>query len=130
MSSELRDYAFEEMHHRLRQVRSYSLLSEDGSKITVRAALVKSDPPTAGNPANQETLDLAAGAADDGTLFSWLDEEDGKQSLLTLAQIRNLAEGLSGFETTMYDFLAKISGEIDAGVITTFEQIDHAAWPS
>ena len=80
MSSELRDYAFEEMHHRLRQVRPYSLLDEDGSKITVHAALVKSDPPTVSNPANQKTLSGAADAADDGTLFSWLDEEDGKQS--------------------------------------------------
>jgi flagellar hook-associated protein FlgK len=128
MSSELRDYAFEEMHHRLRQVRLYSLLDNDGSKITVRAALVRSDPPTVGNPANQKTLNLAAGAADDGTLFSWLDEEDGKQSLLTLAQIRSLAESLSAFETTMYDFLAKLSSEIDSGVITTFDQVDHAAW--
>jgi hypothetical protein len=83
-----------------------------------------------GNPANQKTLNLAAGASDDGTLFSWLDEEDGKQSLLTLAQIRSLAESLSAFETTMYDFLAKVSGDIDSGVITTFEQVDHAAWPS
>ncbi len=33
------------MHRRLRPVRSYSLVDEDGSKITVHAALVKSDPP-------------------------------------------------------------------------------------
>ena len=30
----------------------------------------------------------------------------------------------------MYDFLDKLSGEIDSGVITTFDQVDHAAWPS
>ena len=66
---ELRDQAFEEMHHRLRQVRSYSLLDKDGSKIAVHAALVKSDPPTVSNPANQKTLSLAADAADDGTLL-------------------------------------------------------------
>ena len=30
----------------------------------------------------------------------------------------------------MYDFLDKLWGEIDFGVITTFEQVDHAAWPS
>ena len=82
------------------------------------------------NPANQKTLSLAADAADDGALFSWLDEEDGKPQLLTLAQIRSLAENLSAFETDMYDFLDKLSGEIDSGVITTFEQVDHAAWPS
>jgi hypothetical protein len=129
MNDELRNYALDEMHHRLRQVRSYSLLGEDGSKI-VHAALVKSDPPTVSNPANQRTLSLAADAADDGTLFSWLDEEDGKPQLLTLAQIRSLAESLSTFETDMYDFLDKLCGEIDSGVITTFEQVDHAAWPS
>ena len=130
MSSELRDYAFEEMHHRLRQVRLYSLLDNDGSKITVHAALIKSDPPTVSNPANQKTLGRAADAADDGTLFSWLDEEDGKPQLLTLAQIRSLAESLSAFETDMYDFLDKLCGDIDSGVITRFEQVDHAAWPS
>ena len=130
MNNELRTYALDEMHHRLRQVRSYSLLDEDGSKITVQAALVKSDPPTVSNPANQETLSLAADAAEDGTLFSWLDEEDGKPQLLTLAQIRSLAESLSAFETDMYDFLDKLCGEIDSGVITTFEQVDYAAWPS
>ncbi len=130
MSSELREYAFEEMHHRLRRVRSYSLLDEGASKITVHAALVKSDQLTVSNPANQKTLSLVTDAADEGTLFSWLDEEDGKPQLLTLAQVRSLAESLTAFETTMYDFLAKISSEIDAGVITTFEQIDHAAWPS
>jgi hypothetical protein len=129
MNDELRNYALDEMHHRLRQVRSYSLLGEDGSKI-VHAALGKSDPPTVSNPANQRTLSLAADAADDGTLFSWLDEEDGKPQLLTLAQIRSLAESLSTFETDMYDFLDKLCGEIDSGVITTFEQVDHAAWPS
>ena len=130
MNDELRTYALDEMHHRLRQVRSYSLLDEDGSKITVHAALVKSDPPTVSNPANQKTLSLAADAVDDGALFSWLDEEDGKPQLLTLAQIRSLAESLSAFETDMYDFLDKLCGEIDFGVITTFEQVDHAAWPS
>ena len=130
MNNELRNYAFDEMHHRLRQVHSYSLLDKDGSKITVQAALVKSDPPTVSNPANQKTLSLAADAADDGALFSWLDEEDGKQSLLTLAQIRSLAESLSVFETDMYDFLDKLWGEINSGVITTFAQVDYAAWPS
>jgi hypothetical protein len=130
MNNELRNYPLDEMHHHLRQVRSYSLLDEDGSKITVHAALVKSDPPTVSNPANQKTLSLAADAADDGTLLSWLDERDGKPRLLTLAQIRGLAESLSAFETDMYDFLDKVCGEIDSGVITTFEQVDHAAWPS
>jgi hypothetical protein len=24
----------------------------------------------------------------------------------------------------------QLSGEIDSGVITTFDQVDHAAWPS
>ena len=81
MNDELRTYALDMMHHRLRQVRSYSLLDEDWSKIIVHAALVKSDPPTVSNPANQKTLNLAAGATDEGALFSWLDEEDGKQSL-------------------------------------------------
>jgi hypothetical protein len=130
MNNELRNYALDQMHHRLRQVRSYSLLDEDGSKISVQAALVKSDPPTVSNPANQETLSLAADAADDGTLLSWLDEGDGKPQLLTLAQIRSLAESLSAFETDMYDFLDELCGEIDSGVITTFEQVDYAAWPS
>jgi hypothetical protein len=109
MNDELRNYALDAMHHRLRQVRSYSLLGEGGSKI-VHAALVKSDPPTVSNPANQRTLSLAADAADDGALFSWLDEEDGKPQLLTLAQIRSLAESLSTFETDMYDFLDKLCG--------------------
>ena len=130
MNDELRNYALDQMHHRLRQVRSYPVLDADGSKITVHAALVKSDPPTVSNPANQKTLSLAADAADDGALFSWLDEEDGKPQLLTLAQIRSLAESLSAFETDMYDFLDKLCGEINSGVITTFEQVDHAAWPS
>jgi hypothetical protein len=49
MNNELRTYALDQMHHRLRQVRSYSLLDEDGSKISVQAALVKSDPPTVSN---------------------------------------------------------------------------------
>ena len=130
MNDELRNYALDQMHHRLRQVRPYLLLDEDGSKITVHAALIKSDPPTVRNPANQRTLNIAADAVDDGTLFSWLDEEDGKPQLMTLAQIRSLAESLSAFETDMYDFLDKLSGEIDSGVITTFDQVDHAAWPS
>jgi hypothetical protein len=130
MNDELRNYALDAMHHRLRQVRSYSLLHEDGSKIIVHAALVRSDPPTVSNPLNQKTLSLAADAADDGALFSWLDEEDGEQSLLTLAQVRSLAESLAAFETDMYDFLDKICGEIDSGVIITFEQVDHASWPS
>ena len=30
----------------------------------------------------------------------------------------------------LLDLLDKVWGEIDAGVITTFEQVDHAAWPS
>jgi hypothetical protein len=111
--NELRNHALDEMHHRLRQVRSYSLVDEDGSKITVHAALVKSDPLTVSNPANQKTL-LAANGGDDGTLLSWLDEGDGKQQLLTLAQIRSLAESLSAFETDMYDFLGKVCGETPA----------------
>ena len=130
MNDELRNYALDQMHHRLRQIGPYSLLDGDGSKITVHAVLVKSDPPTVSNPTNQKTLSLAADAADDGTLFSWLDEEDGKPHSLTLAQIRSLAESLSAFETDMYDFLDNLCGEIDSGVITTFEQVDHAAWPS
>jgi hypothetical protein len=31
--NQLRIHALDEMHHRLRQVRSYSLVDEDGSKI-------------------------------------------------------------------------------------------------
>jgi hypothetical protein len=54
----------------------------------------------------------------------------GSHSCWTLAQIRSLAESLSAFETDMYDFLDMLCGEIDSGVITTFEQVDHAAWPS
>ena len=113
MNNELRTYALDEMHHRLRQVRSYSLLDGDGSKITVRAALAKSDPPTVSNPANQKTLSIAADAADDGTLFSWLDEVDGKPQLMTLAQIRSLGAcllnpGEMGFEPL------KPVGELDA----------------
>ena len=95
MNDELSNYALDQMHHRLRQVGSYSLLDEDGSKIAVHAALVKSDPPTVRDPLNQKTLSLIADAADDGTLFSWLDEEDGKPQLLTLAQTRSLAESLA-----------------------------------
>jgi hypothetical protein len=129
MSNELRERAFEEMHHRLRQVRSYSLLDENGSQITVHAAIIKSDPLTESNPLNQETLGRAAAVADDdGAPYLWLDALNGKPMQLTLTQVHSLAESLSAFETTMYDFLAKISGEIDAGVITTFEQVDHAAW--
>ncbi len=30
----------------------------------------------------------------------------------------------------MYNFLDKVCGEIDSGVITTFEQVDYAAWLS
>ena len=56
MNDELRTYALDQMHHRIRQVRAYSLLAEGGSKITVHAALVKSDPPTVSYPANQRTL--------------------------------------------------------------------------
>ncbi|HZZ25302.1 MAG TPA: hypothetical protein VFE60_23300 [Roseiarcus sp.] len=128
--NELRNHAFDEMHHRLRQVRSYSLLNRDGSKITVHAAIIKSDPVTESNPLNQKTLSLAAAAADDDTLYPWLDSMDGRQIMLTLAQVRSLAESLSAFDRTMYDFLDKIWGEIDAGEITKFEQVDHAAWPS
>src|ERR1700735_2836293 len=113
MNDELRTYALDQMHHRIRQIRAYSLLAEGGSKITVHAALVKSDPPTVSYPANQRTLGLAADAADDRALFSWLDEKDGKPQLLTLAQIRSLAESLSAFETDMYNFLDRLSGEID-----------------
>ena len=63
-------------------------------------------------------------------MFQWLDATEGKQSLLTRAQVRSLAGSLSAFQNAMYDFLDKIWGDIDAGVITTFEQIDYAAWPS
>ncbi len=63
-------------------------------------------------------------------MLSRLDEGDGKQQSLTLAQIRSLAESLSAFETDMYDFLRKVCGEIDSSVVTTFEQVDQAAWPS
>ena len=56
------------------------------------------------DPANQKALSLAADAVDDDTLFSWLDEEDGKPQLLTLAQIRTLAESLSAFETEYVRF--------------------------
>jgi hypothetical protein len=128
--NDLRNHAFDQMHHRLRQVRAYSLVDLNGVKTTVRAAIIKSDPLTESNPLNQKTLDLAAAATDDGALFQWLDATEGKQSLLTRAQVRSLAESLSAFRNAMYDFLDKIWGDIDAGVITTFEQVDYAAWPS
>jgi hypothetical protein len=68
--SELLNHAFDEMHHRLRQVRSYSLLDRDGSKTTVHAALTtKGDELTESNPLNQKTLSLVADTSDDGTLF-------------------------------------------------------------
>ena len=128
--SELHNHAFDEMHHRLRQVRSYSLLDRDGS-ITVHAALVtKGDELTESNPLNQNTLNLAAGASDDSALFPWIDAMDGKQSLLTLAQVRSLVESQTEFRNAMYDFLDKVWGDIDAGVITRFEQLDYADWPS
>jgi hypothetical protein len=130
--NDLHNHALDAMHHRLRQVRSYSLLDEAGSNMTVHAALIKSDPLTESNPLNQETLSLAADAtaADPGRLFSWVDAMDGKHMLLTLAQARSLAKSLTAFQTDMYDFLDKICGEIDSGVITKFDQIDYAAWPS
>jgi hypothetical protein len=60
----LRNHALDEMHHRLRQVRSYSLVDEDGSKITVHAALVKSDPQRAiqliKNPPSRARLRICA----------------------------------------------------------------------
>jgi hypothetical protein len=131
--SELRDHAFDEMHHRLRQVRSYSLLDRDGSKTTVHAALIAGDELTESNPFNQKTLSLAGDALlprSEDILFPWIDAMDGKQTLLTLAQVRSLAEGLTAFQKVMYDFLDKVWAEIDAGVITTFEQVDHSSWPT
>jgi hypothetical protein len=129
--SELHNHAFDDMHHRLRQVRSYSLLNRDGSETTVHAALItKGDELTESNPLNQKTLSLVADASDDGTLFPWIDAIDGTQSLLTLAQVRSLAESQTAFRNAMYDFLDKVWGDIDAGVITTFEQLDYADWPS
>ena len=129
--SELHNHALDEMHHRLRQVRSYSLSNRDGSVSTVRAALVtKGDELTESNPLNQNTLNLAAGASDDGALFPWIDAMDGKQTLLTLAQVRSLAESQTAFRNAMYDFLDKVWADIDAGVITKFEQVDYADWPS
>jgi len=129
--SELHTYAFDEMHHRLRQVRSYSLLDRDGSKTTVHAALTtKGDELTESNPLNQKTLNLAANATDDGTLYPWLDAMDGKHSLLTLAQVRSLVESQTAFRNAMYDFLDKVWADIDAGVITKFEQVDYADLPS
>jgi hypothetical protein len=55
---------------------------------------------------------------------------DGKQRLLTLAQVRSLAESQTAFRNAMYDFLDKVRGDIDSGVITRFEQVDYADWPS
>ena len=131
MSNELRERAFEDLHHRLRQVRSYSLLDENGSQITVHAAIIKSDPLTESNPLNQETLRRAANVTDnDGASYLWVDALDGKSKQLTLTQVHSLAERLTAFETGMYDFLDKICGDIDAGVITTFEQVDNADWPA
>jgi hypothetical protein len=130
--SELRDHAFDEMHHRLRAVRSYSLLERDGSTTTVHAAIKRSDQLTERNPFNQKTLSLAADALppkSEDILFPWIDAMDGKQMRLTLAQVRSLAESMTAYQKAMYDFLDKVWGEIDAGVITTFEQVDHAAWP-
>ena len=131
MNDELRNYALDQMHHRLRQVRAYSLLDEDGSQITVHAALVKSDPPTVSDPAQSKNPKHSRRCCGRyGTLFSWLDAQDGKPHFADPRAGRSLAESLSAFETNMYDFLDKLSGEIDVAVITTFEQVDHAAWPS
>ena len=129
--SELHNHAFDKMHHLLRQVRSYSLLNRDGSETIVHAALItKGDELTESNPLNQKTLSLVADASDDGTLFPWIDAMDGKQTLLTLAQVRSLAESQTAFRNAMYDFLDKVWADIDAGVITKFEQVDYADWPS
>jgi hypothetical protein len=129
--SELHNHAFDEMHHRLRQVRAYSLMDQDGSKTIVHAALItKGDELTESNPLNQNTLHLAADAVNHDALFPWIDAMDGKQSLLTVAQVRSLAESQTAFRNAMYDFLDKVWGDIDAGVITMFEQVDYAAWPS
>jgi hypothetical protein len=123
--TELKAHVLGELRRRLRVPRSYSLLDEDGSRTTVHAAIIESDPLTVSNPANQKTLV----AANNGTSLSWLDERDGKQQLLTFAQVRSLAESLTAFQKNMYDFLAKSYGEIGTGVITTPEQIDEEAWP-
>jgi hypothetical protein len=129
--SELHNHAFDEMHHRLRQVRSYSLLNRDGSETIVHAALItKGDELTESNPLNQKTLSLVADASDDGALFPWIDAMDGKQSLLTLAQVRSLAESQTAFRNAMYDCLDRVWADIAAGVITRFEQVDYADWPS
>ena len=42
----------------------------------------------------------------------------------------SLAESQTAFRNAMYDFLDKVWGDIDAGVITRFEQLDYADWPS
>jgi hypothetical protein len=112
--------------------RSYSLLDENGSKITVHAALMNTDQlkVTESNPLNQKTLGRAADATDDGAPYLWLDALDSKPKQLTLTQVRSLAESLTAFRLAMYDFLANVYGEIGTGQITTPEQIDHAAWPS
>jgi hypothetical protein len=118
------------MRRRLLRPRSYSLLSEGGLQITVHAAIMEiNSEVTDRNPHNRETLLNAAHATGDLMLFPWLDL-GGKQELLTRAQVNCLAKSMTKFNKTMYDFLGKVRGEIDAGAITTPEQIDGADWPS
>jgi hypothetical protein len=132
-ANDLHKHALDELKRRLGLARPYSLDGQDGSRITVHAALIDTDQfkIIESNPANRKTLSLAAdAAADDGRLFPWLDAMDGKPSLLTLAQVRSLDDNLIAFRTAMYGFLHRVYGEINGGAITTPEQVDQAAWPS
>ena len=56
--------------------RAYPDLDAHGSKIIAHAALVKSDPPTVSNPANQETLSLGACLDNSGLWWRRLLESD------------------------------------------------------
>jgi hypothetical protein len=130
-ANDLRNHALATLHRRLALPRSYSLTNEDGPRMTVHAAIVEGHPDevTETNPSNRKELRRSAEAGNDGT-FVWLNAIDGKAESLSLAQIRFLAGRLTEFCRIMYDFNAKVCGEINAGTITTPEQVDRAAWPS
>jgi hypothetical protein len=92
-ANELRHHALKELHRRLAVPRSYSLPSEDGSKITVLAAIVEGDRDeiTESNSFNCDALRRSAKAPDDGMPIFWLNATGGKPVSLTFAQIRFLA---------------------------------------
>ena len=53
---------------------------------------------------------------------SWVD--------LTLAQIRAIQDAITNHVQAAFDTEANVSADITAGNITTFAEIDGAAWPS